>query len=122
MTAHHADDLIETILMKIVRGSNLSGYAGFRMIVDMGNYKIVRPLIYYTKDELIKYDEEKHIKYYMDATNFDDIHTRNRYRKVIFPFLKKENSDVHKKFLIYNEELLKHLRIVIVMVLLLINL
>ena len=106
MTAHHADDLIETILMKIVRGSNLSGYAGFRMIVDMGNYKIVRPLIYYTKDELIKYDEENNIKYYMDATNFDDIHTRNRYRKVILPFLKKENSDVHKKFLKYNEVLL----------------
>ena len=37
MTAHHGDDLIETILMRIVRGSNLNGYSGFKKIVDMGN-------------------------------------------------------------------------------------
>ena len=52
MTAHHGDDLIETILMRIVRGSNLKGYSGFKEIVDMGNYKIIRPLIYFTKKEL----------------------------------------------------------------------
>ena len=107
MTAHHGDDLIETILMKIVRGSNISGYAGFKKIVDMGNYKIVRPLIEYTKDELIQYDKENNIKYYVDKTNFDTTYTRNRYRKEILPFLKKENSEVHRKFLKFSNTLLQ---------------
>ena len=49
MTAHHGDDLIETVMMRIVRGSNLNGYSGFKSIVDMDDYKIVRPLITYTK-------------------------------------------------------------------------
>ena len=52
MTAHHGDDLIETILMRMVRGSNLSGYSGFKKIVSMDGYKIVRPLIGFTKREL----------------------------------------------------------------------
>ena len=38
MTAHHGDDLVETIMMRIVRGSNLKGYSGFKMIVDMTDY------------------------------------------------------------------------------------
>ena len=37
MTAHHGDDLMETILMRIVRGSNLNGYSGFKNIVEMDN-------------------------------------------------------------------------------------
>ena len=52
MTAHHGDDLMETILMRIVRGSTLKGYSGFEQIVDMGRYKIVRPLIHMTKEEI----------------------------------------------------------------------
>ena len=52
MTAHHGDDLIETIMMRMVRGSNLKGYSGFKKIVEMDNYKIVRPLISYNKKEL----------------------------------------------------------------------
>ena len=48
-TAHHGDDLIETILMRIVRGSTLRGYSGFSKVVDMGDYKIIRPLINVTK-------------------------------------------------------------------------
>ena len=46
MTAHHGDDLMETILMKIVRGSNLSGYAGFKTVVDKKFYKIVLQKFY----------------------------------------------------------------------------
>ena len=107
MTAHHGDDLIETVLMKIVRGSNISGYAGFKKIVDMGDYKIVRPLIEYTKDELIEYNKENNIKYYVDKTNFDTTYTRNRYRKVVLPFLKSENNEVHSKFLKYSNTLLQ---------------
>ena len=99
MIAHHSDDLIETILMKIVRGSNLKGYSGFKKIVDFKDFKIVRPLINYTKDELIKYCDNNHIKYYIDSSNSNIEYTRNRFRKVLLPFFKEENNEVHKKFL-----------------------
>ncbi|MCR4581719.1 MAG: tRNA lysidine(34) synthetase TilS, partial [Bacilli bacterium] len=54
-TAHHGDDLTETILLRIVRGSTLNGYAGFNIITDKKDYKIIRPLVYLTKDEITKY-------------------------------------------------------------------
>ena len=105
MTAHHGDDLIETVLMRIVRGSNLNGYSGFRKIVDKGRYKIARPLIYYTKDELRKYVKDNNITFYDDSSNFKDTYTRNRYRKYILPFLKSEDKNVHKKFLKFSRSL-----------------
>ncbi len=108
MTAHHADDLIETILMRIVRGSTLKGYSGFSRIVDKNNYKIIRPLITLTKDEIIEFNKLNNIKYFIDSSNNEDYHTRNRYRHVILPFLKKENPNVHKKFIKFSETLLEN--------------
>ena len=99
MTAHHGDDLIETILMRIVRGSSLKGYAGFRPLINKGNYKLVRPLIFVTKEELEKYDIENNVRYFIDKSNFKDKYTRNRYRKTVLPFLKTEDKNVHEKFL-----------------------
>ncbi|MBQ9018803.1 MAG: tRNA lysidine(34) synthetase TilS [Bacilli bacterium] len=107
MTAHHGDDLIETILMRIVRGSNLNGYSGFKTVVDMDGYYIVRPLIYYTKAELEEYDKENNVKYYIDSSNLKDKYTRNRYRKYILPFLKEEEKDVHLKFYKFSNTLLE---------------
>jgi tRNA(Ile)-lysidine synthase len=49
ITAHHGDDLIETILMRLVRGSTFKGYAGFSKGFDMGSYKILRPFIHLQK-------------------------------------------------------------------------
>ncbi len=105
MTGHHGDDLIETILMRIVRGSTIKGYSGFSQIVDMKDYKIVRPLIYVTKEELEEFDKEKKIPYRVDKSNFKDVYTRNRYRKYILPVLKNEDKDVHKKFIKFSETL-----------------
>ena len=105
MTAHHGDDLIETILMRIVRGSNLNGYSGFKKVVDMDSYKIVRPLISYTKDELLQYDIDNHVPYFIDKSNEKDKYTRNRYRKYVLPFLKSEEKDVHLKFLKFSNTL-----------------
>ena len=105
MTGHHGDDLMETILMRIVRGSTLSGYSGFSDIVDMKDYKIVRPLIGVTKEELEIFDKEKNIPYRVDKSNFKDKYTRNRYRMNVLPFLKKEDKDVHKKFLKFSKTL-----------------
>lgn len=107
-TAHHADDLMETILMRIARGSTLRGYSGFSKLVDRGTYKIIRPFIELTKDELIEYNKENKIKYYIDKTNMEDIHTRNRYRKYIIPQLKKEDKNIHQKFLKYSKTLLDY--------------
>ena len=108
MTAHHADDLIETILMRIVRGSTLKGYSGFSKVVKKDNYTIVRPFITLTKDEIIKYDEENEIQYFIDSTNYESFHTRNRYRQVVLPFLKNENPNVHKKFIKFSETLIEN--------------
>ena len=106
MTAHHGDDLVETILMRIVRGSNLNGYSGFKKVVSMDSYQIVRPLICYTKKELEEYDKEYSVPYYVDSSNDKDKYTRNRYRKNILPFLKEEDSNVHLKFLQFSNSLL----------------
>lgn len=102
-TAHHGDDLVETILMKLTRGSSLNGYIGFDYILKLKEYTILRPLVFYTKDEIRKYAEDNKIEYREDKTNFSDLYTRNRYRKYVLPFLKKENKDVHLKYLKYNE-------------------
>lgn len=108
MTAHQGDDLIETILMRIVRGSTLKGYSGFSRIVDKGTYKIVRPLITVTKDEIMEFDKANGIKYAIDQSNNEDHYTRNRYRHTVLPFLKHEDPKVHKKFLKYSEILLEY--------------
>ena len=105
MTAHHGDDLIETILMRITRGSTLRGYSGFDTVVNMEGYKIVRPLIFYTKKQIEAYNKSKHIPYVVDKSNFKTKYTRNRYRKVVLPFLKKEDINVHRKFLKYSKTL-----------------
>jgi len=105
MTAHHGDDLIETILMRIVRGSTLKGYSGFSRIVDKGNYTLVRPLITVTKTEIEDFDIKNNIWYAIDSSNNEDHYTRNRYRHKVLPFLKKEDPNVHKKFLKYSKTL-----------------
>ena len=99
MTAHHGDDLIETILMRLVRGSTLSGYKGIPLISDMETYKIIRPLLYLTKDDIETFDKVNKIPYRVDKSNFSFKYTRNRYRHEILPFLKEEASNVHLKFL-----------------------
>ena len=105
LTAHHGDDLIETILMRLTRGSSLTGYSGFKKISKRNGYSILRPLIFYTKEDILKYLENNNIPYRIDKTNFSKKYTRNRYRLDILPLLKKEDIDVHKKYLKFSEEL-----------------
>ena len=105
LLAHHGDDLIETVIMKIIRGSNLEGYAGIKMYSKQKDYINVRPLINMTKEDILKYNQKNNIKYYLDSTNDDINYTRNRLRKNILPILKEEDKNVHLKFLKYSETL-----------------
>jgi len=104
-TAHHGDDLVETIFMKISRGSNLNGYKGFSSVEKIENYTLIRPLIEYTKDEIKTKCELNNIEYVTDLSNDSDKYTRNRFRHNILNFLKEENKDVHKKYYEFNQEL-----------------
>ena len=99
LTAHHSDDLMETILMRIARGSTLKGYAGFKKLVKMDGYYIYRPFISVTKDELLNYCHKYNIPYAIDASNNSNVYTRNRYRKEVLPFLKKGDKNIHLKYL-----------------------
>lgn len=107
-TAHHGDDLIETILMRIVRGSTLRGYSGFSKILNMDGYTILRPLINVTKDEILEYNKVNKIEYMQDGSNVKDVYTRNRFRKYIVPEFKKEDSNVHNKFYKFSKTLLEY--------------
>ena len=106
--AHHGDDLIETILMKINRGSSLEGYAGIKEVSIKSNYYIIRPLLKYTKEDLIKYNKTNNVTYYVDKSNENTKYTRNRLRKNILPSLKEENKNIHKQFLKYSNTLLEY--------------
>ena len=108
LTAHHGDDLIETVLMRLTRGSNLSGYIGIKQINTNESYKILRPLLTTTKEAILKYNQENNIPYAIDSSNNNLKYTRNRYRNVVLPFLKNEDANVHLKYLKFSEELIAY--------------
>ena len=101
--AHHGDDLIETILMRLTRGSSFAGYHAFLEIEHRQNYSIIRPLLNLSKQEIEEYDNINNIKFVIDKSNFKDKYTRNRYRKYVLPFLKQENNNVIEKFKEFSE-------------------
>lgn len=105
-TAHHGDDLIETVLMRLTRGSSLKGYAGFEPISKREGYKIARPLIFLSKSEIKEYLDKNNVIYAVDMSNESDDYTRNRYRNKILPILKEENENIHLKFIDYNKKVL----------------
>lgn len=111
-TAHHGDDLIETILMRITRGSNLRGYAGFLCEAKSKGINILRPLIYVTKEEIEDYNKKNNVPFMIDNSNYNDEHTRNRYRKEVLPFLKQEEKNIHNKYIKFSNELNEYYKFV----------
>ena len=104
LTAHHNDDLLETILMRISRGSNLSGYAGIKEL----DGKYFRPLLTLSKEDILKELTKYGIKYFVDETNNADMHTRNRFRHHVLPFFKSEVNNLSTKVMQFSEELLSY--------------
>ena len=93
-TAHHADDQIETMIMRMIRGTGITGLAGIPVKRD----NIIRPILFLTKGEIKEYLREHGLSYIIDETNEEDSFFRNRVRNHIVPLLKKENPNVHESF------------------------
>ena len=97
VTAHHKDDNLETILLKLMTGSNMYGYAGIHNISYHDNLTIIRPFLCLSKDEIYEYAKENNLKYFEDYTNKENEAKRNRIRNLIIPLLKKESNDILDK-------------------------
>ncbi|RHW31820.1 tRNA lysidine(34) synthetase TilS [Neobacillus notoginsengisoli] len=104
--AHHADDQIETILMRLTRGSAGKGRAGIPFMRRFHSGIIIRPFLEATKEELIDYCKRKGIEPRIDPSNEKEIYSRNRFRKTVLPFLKNENPNIHAHFQRYSEDLI----------------
>lgn len=105
VTAHHLNDLAETILMKLSRGSNLYGYSGFQFTVKRGNYLYLKPLIQVKKSMLYDYAKTHTITFFEDSSNQENTYTRNRFRHDILDQLIKENPQFLEKSLQYSIQL-----------------
>lgn len=105
LTAHHQDDQIETILMRIIQGSSLVSLKGIEMIRDFNNNKLIRPLLFVKKAVLYEYAREHQLVFLEDESNESTTYFRNRVRKVILPLLEEENPRVGDGLLRLSEEL-----------------
>ena len=89
--AHHREDQAETVMMRILRGTGPDGLAGMDYKrQEAGNLWVIRPLLGFSKNELVQYLQEKGEVPHRDATNFQPIYQRNRIRLDLFPILEKE--------------------------------
>ncbi len=85
LTAHHADDDIETLLMHFFRGTGLQGLTGIPEI----NQRIRRPLLAFSREELEKFAKEQGLQWVEDSSNASSAYTRNYFRNELIPGLEK---------------------------------
>lgn len=87
VTAHHADDQAETVLMRLLRGAGLEGLAGMSPRRAPG---VVRPLLGFWRRELEAYATERRLEVREDPTNVSSAYLRNRVRHHVLPWLERE--------------------------------
>ncbi|HGF8171843.1 TPA: tRNA lysidine(34) synthetase TilS [Enterococcus faecium] len=105
MTAHHGDDQIETVLMKIVRGGQLNTFSGIKEVQPFATGRLIRPLLSFSKEDLYTYAAESQLVYFEDQTNqLLDIQ-RNRLRHLVVPQLKQENTQALRHFQQFSQQI-----------------
>src|SRR5699024_4364747 len=103
---HHADDQIETVLMKFIRGGDLHQLQGISLQRPfMTEFDLSRPLLFFSKDRLYEYAHNNQIVYFEDSTNQTDDFLRNRLRHQVIPTLKKESPNLLGHLASYQEQL-----------------
>ncbi len=102
LTAHHGDDLVETMLMRQLRGTDVNGVGGFREFSIMNGMNVARPLLDYSKNDLRHIASDENIPYYEDETNADISYQRNFLRHEIIP---KFGNGYIKKYVSLSKEM-----------------
>ena len=98
VTAHHADDQVETIFMRLIRGVRLQHLSAIKERQEFDKGELIRPLLAFYKKDFPK------IEHFEDVTNQENHYFRNRIRNLYLPQLEKENIQVKKAFLEFGKE------------------
>lgn len=89
-TAHHLDDFAETVLLNLIKGSILQGLQG----IPVRNEKIIRPLLFAQKAEILQFAEKNQWNFREDSSNSSDKYQRNLIRNQVIPLLKNINPRI----------------------------
>lgn len=92
LTAHHADDNNETLLMNFFRGTGLHGLTG----IPASNNYIRRPLLGFSKDELVAFAKEQQLAFVEDSSNQSSKYTRNFFRNELIPAISNVYPQVNE--------------------------
>ncbi len=90
LTAHHQDDLLETVLLNLTRGTGLAGLHG---ILPKNNH-LVRPLLFATRDDIENFAQKMGLKWREDSSNASNDYLRNRLRHEVVPILRDINPQI----------------------------
>ncbi len=127
LTAHQLNDQLEWLLMRLTKGAGVSELIGLEEVSQRTNYTLLRPLLAYSKEELLQYLDDNGYPYFVDESNADEKYERNRFRKAFsdpllaefkegiqrsFDYLRNDKSQLEKGFEnIYAEKSLRVLKL-----------
>ncbi|MCF6245446.1 MAG: tRNA lysidine(34) synthetase TilS [Sulfurovum sp.] len=80
LTAHQLNDQLEWLFMRLSKGAGVSELLGLEAISQRENYTLLRPLLYYSKEELLAYLQAQEHPYFVDESNSDEKYERNKFR------------------------------------------
>jgi tRNA(Ile)-lysidine synthase len=98
LTAHHADDQAETLLLRLLRGTGVRGLSAIAAEKEFAQGKMIRPLLNVTRVQLEDYARLHQLQWVDDESNFSDIYDRNYLRLHLLPLLQKRWPGFQKKW------------------------
>ncbi len=104
---HHADDQVETFLMRLLRGSGGKGLGGMAPLGRVGKLTVIRPLLRTWRPEILSYAKSNRVPYRTDKSNRDPRFLRNKVRLRLAKYLEKEYNPNVKEVLRRSAEILR---------------
>ncbi|MFC6171411.1 tRNA lysidine(34) synthetase TilS [Loigolactobacillus jiayinensis] len=111
LTAHHADDQLETMLMRLGRGGAIQQLAAIATKRPFAHANLIRPLLPFTRQQLRAYVQQQQLTYFEDETNHDTHFARNQIRQQVVPVLKQRQPLAAEHAAAYAEQLQRLLRV-----------
>lgn len=106
--AHHGDDRVESFFIHLFHGSGAQGLSALPILGDYhGDLQVLRPLINFSKDEILKFCHREEIAYFTDLSNLEPDYKRNKIRLELIPLLEREYNSNIKDLILGSMEILE---------------